>query len=340
MDVVVLCNVKRLSEDIWQRLEGFVQDGGGLLIFLGDLVDLEHYNEAAKALLPGRLIEPAFVKVSESNFVNFAAGTLAEPLKTDFEGRPGSGLFRANVHQYIKMAAALDTGRTLISYTGGDPAIAERRIGAGKCVVFSTTANMAWTNLPAKGDFITLVMNLVQHVAPAGAANRNFTVGDSFIEDITVLSAGGEDYLIRRPDGTEAQLTIEAPRGPDGFAVGFRLRFDHLDQAGEYRLHTPGIEDPMSVNLNPIESDLTPLTEDEIRRAFDCDLEYIVARATEDQWVGRGRSEFASMMVYAVLLLLLGETLLAMWFDHERQGHGRPEEGLRASGSGLQGKHL
>ncbi len=334
VDVVALCNVKRLSEDTWQRLEGFVQNGRGLLLFLGDLVDLEHYNTAARALLPGRLIEPAFVEVSESNWVNFAAGTIAEPLKTDFDGRPGSGLFRANVHQYIKMAAALDTargrwfaGRTLVSYTSGDPAIAERRIGAGKCVVVSTTANMAWTNLPAKGDFITLVMNLVQHVAPAGAARRNFTVGDSFIEDINVISAGGQDYLIRSPDGTEARLVIERLRGAGARAGGFRLRFDHLDQAGEYRLHTPGVEDAMSVNLNPVESDLTPLTEGEIKRAFDCDLEYIVARATEDEWVGGGRSEFASMMVYAVLLLLLGETLLAMWFDHERH-----EEGLRAPG--------
>jgi len=348
VDVVALCNVKRLGQGTWQRLERFVQNGGGLLLFLGDLVDLEHYNTAARALLPGRLIEPAFVDVSESNDVNFSAGTLAEPLKADFEGRPGSGLFRANVHQYIKMAAALDTahdrwfaGRTLVSYTSGDPAIAERRIGAGKCVVISTTANMAWTNLPAKGDFITLVMNLIQHVAPAGAANRNFTVGDSFIEDIDVISAGGEDYLIRRPDGAEARLTIEAsrsfeaPRGLEARTRGFRLRFDHLDQAGEYRLHTPSVTDPLSVNLNPIESDLTPLTEGEIRRAFDCDLEYIVARATKDEWVGGGRSEFASMMVYTVLLLLLGETLLAMWL-----GHGRHEERVLASGSGLQGKHL
>ncbi|MCH8880640.1 MAG: BatA domain-containing protein [Planctomycetes bacterium] len=333
VDVVALCNVKRLGEDTWQRLEGFVHNGGGLLLFLGDLVDLEHYNSAAQALLPCRLIEPAFVEVSESNFVNFAAGTLAEPLKTDFEGRPESGLFRAHVHQYIKMATALDTGRTLIRYTSGDPAIAERRIGAGKCVLVSTTANMAWTNLPAKGDFITLVMNLVQHVAPAGAANRNFTVGDSFIEDIAVISAGGEEYLIHRPDGTAARLAIEAsrgfeaPRGSDGRAGGFRVRFDHLDRAGAYRLHMPGVEDPMIVNLNPLESDLTPLTEDEIRQAFDCDLEYIVARATDAEWVGGGRSEFASMMVYAVLLLLLSETLLAMWFDHERH-----EERLRAPG--------
>ncbi len=328
VDVVALCNVKRLSEDTWQRLEVFARNGGGLLLFLGDLVDLDHYNKAAEALLPGRLIEPAFGDISESNFVNFDAGTLAEPLKTDFEGRPGSGLFRANVHQYIKLAPALDKGRTLVKYTSGDPAIAERRIGAGKCVVITTTANMEWTNLPAKGDFITLVMNLVQHVAPAGAAKRNFTVGDSYVEDIDVISAGGEDYIIRRPDGTEAQLAIEAsggfeaPRDSGGSASGFRLRFDHLDQAGEYHLHTPRFEDPLSVNLNPVESDLTPLAEDEIRRAFDCDLEYIVARATEDKWVGGGRSEFASMMVYAVLLLLLGETLLAMWFDHERQGHG------------------
>jgi hypothetical protein len=119
----------------------------------------------------------------------------------------------------------------------------------------------------------------------------------------------------------------EPSRSSEARTGGFRLRFDHLDQAGEYRLHTPRFEDPMSVNLNPLESDLTPLTESEIRRAFDCDLEYIVARATDDDWVGGGRSEFASMMVYAVLLLLLSETLLAMWFDHERH-----EERLRAPG--------
>jgi hypothetical protein len=321
MDVVALCNVKQLSEATWRRLERFVQEGGGLVLFLGDLVDLEHYNSAAGDLLPSRLIEPAFVEVSESNLVHFAPDTLSEPLKVDFEGRPGSGLFRANVHQYIKMAAAMDTGHALVSYTSGDPAIVERQIGAGRCIVISTTANMEWTNLPAKGDFITLVMNLVQHVAPEGAAKRNFTVGDSYAEDISVISAGGEDYLIRRPDGTDAQLAIETLQGEGAGAGGFRLRFDALDQAGEYRLHTPRVEDPLSVNLNPIESELTPLTEDEIRRAFDCDLEYIVARATDDEWIGGGRSEFASMLVYAVLLLLMAETLMAMWFDHERQGH-------------------
>ncbi len=323
-EVVILCNVRRLGEQLWQRLEKYVREGGGLIVFLGDLVDVDHYNSAgagalptyvgtARALLPARLTEAAFADLSDANFVKYDAQTLSDPLLTDFSGRANSGLFRARIHQYIKMATALGQGRTLLAYTNGDPAIVERRVGTGKCVLINTTANMDWTNLPAKGDFITLMMNLVQHAASDNAPGRNFTVAEIFIEEVHTISGSGKEYTIRKPDGSEERLGITSSAG------GFQLRFEQLDQAGWYRLHTPEVEGAVSVNLNPAESDLTALDEAEIRRAFDCELEYSAAAPTETQLAGAGRSEFGAMLIYAVLLLLLAETLLALWFDHERR---------------------
>ena len=58
-DVVVLCNVERLNQGLWARLTRYVQGGGGLLIFAGDLLNVDHYNRYAYAdgsgPLPGML---------------------------------------------------------------------------------------------------------------------------------------------------------------------------------------------------------------------------------------------------------------------------------------------
>ena len=172
---------------------------------------------------------------------------------------------------------------------------------------------MDWTNLPAKGDFITLIMNLVQYVVPDSMAGRNFTVGDTFTENVPYISGSGEEYQIQKPDGSEQRLTIGAHDG------AFQLRFDPLDQAGWYRLRSPEVSGNVSVNVNPAESDLTALDEEQIRRALDCEFGYVVVSPAQTQLSIAGPSEFASMRAYAVLLLLLVEPLLAMWFDHERR---------------------
>ncbi len=59
-DLVVLANVHRLSDATLERLTQFVSGGGGLLIFLGDQVDADDYNERLYArgagLLPAELL--------------------------------------------------------------------------------------------------------------------------------------------------------------------------------------------------------------------------------------------------------------------------------------------
>ena len=59
--VVVLANVARLSAAGLKNIESFVENGGGLVIFAGDQMDISWYNEhvyrAGRGLLPVPLIE-------------------------------------------------------------------------------------------------------------------------------------------------------------------------------------------------------------------------------------------------------------------------------------------
>ena len=88
---------------------------------------------------------------------------------------------------------------------------------------------MDWTNLPAKGDFITLVMNLVQAPGRVDSRQCNYTVGEMFAQVAGTAIVGGEEYQIRSPEGNEERLKIVSRSG------GYQLQFDHLDRFGRWR---------------------------------------------------------------------------------------------------------
>ncbi|HET6426119.1 MAG TPA: BatA and WFA domain-containing protein, partial [Planctomycetaceae bacterium] len=86
-DVICLLNVARPREELWTRLRGFVENGGGLLVCLGAnslasaspnlpaaelarrLDPVAYQTEAAKALLPGQLkAQLAFTPARQWNF--------------------------------------------------------------------------------------------------------------------------------------------------------------------------------------------------------------------------------------------------------------------------------
>ncbi len=306
--IVVLCNVRRLEPAQWEQLTAVVQAGGGVLIYLGDLVDLDHYNEWGGDLLPAWLDQQALPNDGDDPVVRFDPTRLGGSLQTEFAGRPRSGLFRAQVRKYIRLTAALEYTRPLLYYDNGDLAAAARQVGHGRCILFGTTANMDWTNLPAKGDFVALVMALVHDVAPANAADHNHRVGGRWTPGTGAPPIPADVHIVA-PDGEVRRVSLTA--GADG-----RQAPDGLDQAGWYTVQTPAGDQPLAVNLDPAEGDLTPLTHDDLRRALACDFEYVTAHA--EGGPPRVRSELTRLMVYAVVGLLLVETFLAMKFGHQR----------------------
>lgn len=311
--LIILCNVRRLADETWKRLEGYVREGGGLLVYAGDLVDVEHYNQAGAAILPARLGEPAFVEPSSAEPVQYDPATLAETLAPDFRGRRKSGLFQAKVHQYLKMTPELGRSQTLLAYDNGDAAIVERHIGAGRCIMINTSANMAWNNLPARGDFITLVMNLIHRAAPDNARRRNLVVNEPYTEGLSAPGGSANDYRIRKPDGSEHDLIVEPVED------GLQLKFDALDEAGWYAVRSSAGETPVGVNVSSEESDLRAVEESQLRQLLGAELTYARASSAAPTLSRGEEAEASAVLAYSLLLLLLAETLLAMWFGQKRR---------------------
>lgn len=164
VDVVVLANVKAPSVGLARALEGFVEGGGGLWITLGDQVDHRVYRSRMRALIPG-VLGPAV--------------ELDAPLEPAPEA-----LERAHVQRAATIEPAMDA--EVRARVGGVPFRVQHAIGEGMVVLWTTTIDDGWTDLPYHPGFVPICLETLAELGahdapppPAVDTGAPLRVGDA-----------------------------------------------------------------------------------------------------------------------------------------------------------------
>jgi len=340
--VVVLANVFRLTESVVTQVEAFARAGGGVVFFVGDQVEPELYNRllyrGGVGLLPARLVAPIEAPATGGVY-HFVDPDYTHPLLRHFAGtdvpffdgvltRQFMGCEPAGTASRPATAPASEpaersAARVALSYDDPDrhPAIVEQVFGRGHVVLFTTTANKAWTNFPDWFSYVAMMQDLVQYVARASDPAA-FPSGVLVGAPITLTLEPGRfdpQAIIRSPAfPEEPQWTLE-PR-PGGIEGTVQLFWPHTERAGVYRFglrETGGqaVTRLVAVNVDPAEGNLARCDEQTlIRSAPDPAVTYV--RGGE---ITRDDSEDAKHEMWpAVLIVLAGvlmaESALAWWF--------------------------
>ncbi len=345
-DVVVLCNVPQLGEEGWESTKTFVRSGGGLLIFTGDLVDVGEYNRFAHAqgtgLLPGRLSRARSTDTVEISDLGFDSTGLTHSCVREFADHRDSGLFSARVTAYLPIELDEKRSDLVMRYTNGDPAIVSSRFGEGRVMIVTTTANMDWTNLPAKGDYVSLMSNILAYLAPQRGAARNILVGQFVQERLTAVEtsmtlrvgAGGG----RTAEGdVQAQSSIErtVPRRatdpsshhkssipvvvPDGDALS--LVFGPIEDSGPVRVSIGSEVRIFAANVDPEESDLAAADAETLEGVTSPPIRVVSAPMSptdSGRIMSAGSAEIAPTLLCLVIILLVVEMWMAMHFGSPR----------------------
>ena len=152
-------------------LTRYVERGGGLLVAFGPN---STWPTSEVDLLPGRL--GAITDPNDGRGATLAGPDYSHPVFEVFKA-PRSGDFSAvRVLRY----RALQTGpgdRVLAHYDDGAVAAAEKRIGTGRVIAFTTTLDVSWSNLPTRPVFLPLVQQLVKYLARYEQPTSWMTVG-------------------------------------------------------------------------------------------------------------------------------------------------------------------
>ena len=144
-----------------------------------------------------------------------AGGTLssvdyAHPVFELFNA-PRSGDFStARFYRYRAMTA--QTGASVSArFDDGSPALIERPVGSGKLVLWASTLDAYWTNLPLQPVFLPFMHQLGKHVGRYADPRTSFTAGE-----VLDLSRHGEltaPFLKGHAADSLTELVLEAPSG-------------------------------------------------------------------------------------------------------------------------------
>ncbi len=317
-DAVALCNVERLSTETWKRLESFVGNGGGLMIFGGDLISVDHYNRHGHAegrgLLPGILERASAPEADGGTQLGFRLDEPAHPIVAEFAQHPESGLFASRVDRYLPVELDPSRAEVVLRFTNGEPALIASRYGKGGVLLWTTTANMDWTNLPAKGDYVSLMLGATAFLSPRHGDHRNITVGEEIREPLTPAETA-LPMRVTTGQGDAAEPAL-VPYGES-----LMLSYGPVEPAQAITVSIGSKERVFAANVDPSESDLTPIDTDSLSTAIDRPVRVIADLTSIASEPAATRStELASFALYAVVALLWLEMWMAMAFVSQRSG--------------------
>lgn len=315
---VILADVASVSDFFLFGLERFVEEGGGLLLALGEGTVASEYNRMykdGKGVLPARLSE---VKVYDQQYFQptFPAGA-GKGVLDCFDPVRTHRLGQVNVARFWRTVPAENA--SVIAHFDGGPFLVSRAYGAGRTMVWTTTLNPEWSNLVLTPHFLPLIQNLVMYLSASVTPPVNVRAGQSIFYSSKRPAAGerksapGQDPIggnplvcrVSSPSGEQRGLSLT---NHGGEWVG---RWDETNEVGVYTFETDYFPTRhFTVRPDPAESDPATLSETAIK-AIAQDMGEMMfvsgeARLTEEIRKETGSREWwQPMALIAVALLVL-----------------------------------
>lgn len=236
-------------------LVDFVRKGGGLLLAMGRNISAARYNSALGAILPAELDRPR-VLVSPDD-------TWGAPLALPDPGQDAlfqpfiraglEGFGRVRVGQAMALNPFTESPEvhTALRSRDGLPLLVTRSIGAGRVVLWCSTLDLGWTNLPLQSIFVPFIQRLAAWMGGDLGGNAAWAAG-----------IAGELLKVPLPSrGLDPEVI-----GPDGQFVAVDRALDAVNftptQLGAYTIRA-AVGPPLvwvAVNPPPAESDVRSTT--------------------------------------------------------------------------------
>jgi hypothetical protein len=172
--------------------------------------------------------------------------------------REGGGLRSARFRRVYRLRPSPRADRRVILwYEDGAPALVEGRHGEGRVLLFTSTLDRDWTDLPIRPGYLPLIQQMVHYLSRVAvhAPRRPIEVGTSVkvrlpesTRELRLVTPTGAERVWTQPELAAKDGAVEVPAPMPGL---YRLSAAGADGV----LHVLDRESFMA-NVNPAESDL------------------------------------------------------------------------------------
>jgi len=296
-----------------QRVHDYVRSGGGLVAALGGQVRAPDWNRTFGTWLPVQLDEsPA--AAGRRPAVDYALLTDLRMEHGIFRpfGDPHSGSFSTAKffnHHRLKFGPGAEI---LARFDNGDAALVAAQVDRGRVLVWASSADDSWNDLPLKSVFAPFWQQMLRHVDNYKENRRWLEVGETIAPQGLLADAAlrqGKGVL----DAGQAIVLLD----PDKKRIPLQASsaVAAVERAGFYEVRSSGLNTSVAVNPVSRESDLAPGDAAEMVAGWISHEAQAAAAAgigdrppAEDQ---ERREGFWRFLLLAVLVFLLSEAVLA-----------------------------
>ena len=269
-DVLTFCGVKEFTPTEADRIAQFVKAGGGLMIFPDDETNITNWDETLLTKLGIPPCQPATGTPpagGQAAFLSFERVDDNHPLfqglfEQAVQGRKTPVTVESpRVYRSIKPRAG-EKGHTIITLSDGSGFLTEYPAGTGRVLLFSVEANTGWSDFPVKGLFAPLLHRSIVYLAGGDHNVSSGLVGENISAAVRLKTRRErETYSFRSPDSIE-ERTVPRTSTASGVSV---LESSPTAGTGVYELSDGRqILHASAVNINPDESDLRHVTDEEL----------------------------------------------------------------------------
>jgi len=302
---VVLLNDVDVNAGLARRLARFVQDGGGLFLAAGPRASWPQDTD----LLPASLSQP--IDKSRGESARVGALEYGHPVFEVFRA-PRSGDFSTARFYAYRSVQAAPNAQVLARFDAGTPALVERKMGSGHVMLWASTLDLSWSDLPLKPVFLPFLHRSMVHLANYTEPMPWLTIGQVFDPDATSAKAQATGRLALTPSGKRLPLEDE----------GSSAQVLELSEQGFYEIRGQKANSDVTVvasNVDPGESDLTALDPAEVVAAATGTTGQNAQQAAADVPLtpeAQERSQRLWWYLLATGILLLGvDTLFSNWLS-------------------------
>jgi hypothetical protein len=232
-DVAVLLNVGDLSTAQAEAVEGYVNNGGSLLLAPGDRVNPDIFNRQFAEIAPATIGSQGQLGIDDYLVIaDFdRRHPILRPLDSDW-------LARFQGHWSLSAHAESDV---LMQFDNTEPALLEREVGNGKVILFASSLDLEWNNLALQGLFLPFVHETLRHLVQSEKKQGSYDIGESFSLDPT---GEGQSVQAMTPSGDDIVFAN------DDFVVT-------ATEPGLISVNVDQVDYRYAVNILPEESDFT-----------------------------------------------------------------------------------
>jgi len=260
-DVIIFASFDRLPDTEVVRLQEFLSQGKGIILFLDSRSNIQNYNSGIAKMLGLPSIVDTMVKSSnQKDFLTFGRVDYQHPIFKGIFNSPQTEISSPKFYFTHTLEKSLNS-EPVISFSNGNSFLEEIHYQGGRILVFTSSPHPELTDFSHKGIFAPIITRIAYYLASEPLSEKeSFRIGDEVTFGTRIR---GDNYYVQKPDGENEKLTLDIQSNL------YFLRFNKTAEPGIYRFYVDKkLLENFSVNVPPEESPLQTLPIRKLRENF------------------------------------------------------------------------